>query len=83
MSSGIFKRNWDKSLCTACGSGQTKQIFGRNTETETRPPGIAEILAETKNFAETEILAETRFSAKTVYFGRNVLFRPEQYMVLH
>ena len=44
-------------------SGQTKQIFGRNTETETRLPGKAEISAE------TEILA------KTVYFGRNSLFR--------
>ena len=52
-------------------SGQTKQFFGRNTETETRPPGKAEISAE------TEILAETRFSAETVYFGRNSLFRPK------
>ena len=52
-------------------SGQTKQIFGRNTETETRLPGKAEISAE------TEILAETLFSAETVYFGRNSLFRPK------
>ena len=29
-------------------SGQTKQIFDQNTETETRFPGKAEILAETK-----------------------------------
>ena len=58
-------------------SGQTKQIFGRNTETETRLPGKAEISAE------TEILAETFFSAETASFGRNVLFRPEQYIVLH
>ena len=68
MLSGIFKRNWDKSLCTACGSGQTKQIFGRNTETETRPPGIAEILAETKNFGQIT------FSAEIPYFGLKRLF---------
>ena len=29
-------------------SGQTKQIFGRNTETETRPPRKAEISAKTE-----------------------------------
>ena len=39
-------------------SGQTKQIFGRNTETETRPPRKAEISTE------TEISAESLFRQK-------------------
>ena len=44
-------------------SGQTKQFFCRNTETETRPLQKAEISAETE-------IAETDF------FGQNTLFRP-------
>ena len=38
----------EHSSVTVVNSGQTKQIFGRNTETKTRPPGKAEIMAETK-----------------------------------
>ena len=45
-------------------SGQTKQFFGRNTETETRPLEKAEISAETEILAETEISADTLFRPK-------------------
>ena len=64
-------------------SGQTKNIFGRNTETKTWPPGKAEILAETEILAENFFRPKQSISAETASFGRNVLFRPEQYMVLH
>ena len=52
-------------------SGQTKQIFSRNTDTEISTTNKAEILAE------TEILAEALFSAEIGSFGRKCLFRPK------
>ena len=44
---------WGLSYIHTYISGQTKQFFGRNTETETGPSEKAEILAETEISADT------------------------------
>ena len=58
----VERRVWSNKQCSCVGgvgdSGQTKQFFGRNTETETRPLEKAEISAE------TEISADTLFRPK-------------------
>ena len=56
---------------SSLNSGQTKQIFSRNTDTEISTTNKAEILAE------TEILAEALFSAEIGSFGQKCLFWPK------
>ena len=50
-------------------SGQTKNIFGRNTETKTWPPG------KSRNFGRNRNFGRITFSAKIACFGWSTLFR--------
>ena len=51
-----------------CSSGQTKQNFVRNTETETRATKKAEILAETEISADTLYRPKYSVSAEILCF---------------
>ena len=64
----LFKICWSHLV-----SGQTKQVFGRNTETETGPSEKAEILAETEISADTLFRPKQPLLADIYFFSVNIL----------